>query len=73
MPANTRDRATLDEATIRATYARQDVPLASHWPLFGRWSANSQYGHVLQWADSQEDAEALAIAYYLPRLNLIEQ
>ena len=73
MPANLRDRSKINEQTVRDTYARQGAALAQYWPFFGRWAANSQYGYVLQWADSEQEAEQLAVAHYMPRMHLIEQ
>lgn len=38
--------------------------LADYWPLFGQWSANSQYGYTLAWFNTELEAVEHSRNYY---------
>lgn len=46
---------------------------ATWWPLHNQWSANSQYGYVMSWHDTREQALQAARAFYDARRELIFQ
>jgi len=58
---------------MRDVYAGMGTEIASYWTMFGQWSVNSQYGYIVEWADSKDEAEAAAFAYYQTRTNLLRQ
>ena len=56
----------------KATYF-DGMPYAEYYPLFNKWSANSQYGYTLEWFDTENEAVAYAEAYYAARPHLLAQ
>lgn len=58
---------------LRSIYRRMSRDVATFSPLFGRWSANSQYGFTLEWLASRADAEKHVFEFYCGKANLLRQ